>query len=119
MVSALLNQNLVTSPSGTIGNPAPEPDEMCLFCLFPRWTYPDGACCSWNRADGTPKNSPPVYQTKEITVAKETVKDSAAVVVENVGTVAAAAADSLGLKSAVWIVAGFVGLALAWKIKEF
>lgn len=112
MLNALASQTLTTAADGTLGNrPAPA-DEMCLLCLLPRWAYDDGDCCSWNRADGTPKNSPPVYKTKEITAAKETAVDT-------VSTAAAVVSDSLGLKQAVWIIAGLIGLALALKIKEF
>lgn len=112
MLNALASQTLTTPADGTLGNVPATKDEMCLFCLLPRWAYDDGACCSWNRADGTPKNSPPIYRTKEITVAKDAT-------VEAVTTTAAAVSESIGLKQAVWIVAAFVGLALAWKIKEF
>ncbi len=112
MLVALGSQTLTTPADGSLGNVPAAPDEMCLFCLLPRWAYSDGACCSWNRADGNPKNSPPIYKTKELTVAKETA-------VETVSTAAAAVSDSLGLKQAVWIMAGLIGLALAWKIKEF
>lgn len=116
-LQATYNYGNLNSATPEAEQAAQTQDEMCLFCLLPRWVYPNGSCCSWNRADGTPKNAPGVFGTKELGSVKRGAEEIAAGSIELVKQ--AGEPLAFGVKWGLFAAILIIGGAVAWKIKEF